>query len=261
MNHDVFDTLVAVYAVGALDGEELAAFEAHLAEGCPRCAAAVREGAETLAILARETPPAIPPAPVREALLRRTSADAAARRAARRPVWPRWAIGTAAAVVIVSALTAAFVAARYEARLGQMARETTALRERLQRDEAALQDQIALARDVIGLLRDPSTRVVALHGVGPRPEASGRVIWNARAGGQVLVANLSSPPPGKTYELWAIAAGRPRAAGVFGVDASGGATRRIAPGPGAPSVEMFAITLEPEGGVPAPTGPMVLASK
>ena len=37
MNHDPFDTLAAVYAVGALDGDDLVQFEAHLAGGCSRC--------------------------------------------------------------------------------------------------------------------------------------------------------------------------------------------------------------------------------
>jgi len=256
MNHDVFDTLIAVYAVGALDGEELAALEAHLAEGCSRCAAVLRESHEALSALAREAPRTVPPAEVGAALLRRVRADAYGRRASK-PGWLRWAVGMAAASVAAAALSAAFVAGRYEARLGQMARETARVRERLQRGEMA----ITLYGDVMSLLRDPSTRVVALHGVEPGPVASGRVIWNARSGGGMIVVNLPPPPLGKTYELWAIAAGRPRAAGVFGVDASGTGTHRIAPDPVAPAVETFAVTLEPAGGVPAPTGPMVLASK
>jgi len=48
---------------------------------------------------------------------------------------------------------------------------------------------------------------------------------------------------------------------LFGVDAAGRGTHRIAPvSTGAPA-RVFAVTVEPEGGVPAPTGPIVLASK
>src|SRR5258705_8531657 len=65
MSHDVFDTLVAVYALGALDGNDLVQLEAHLAGGCERCEAALRESHEALARLASPGPgatsPAVPP--------------------------------------------------------------------------------------------------------------------------------------------------------------------------------------------------------
>src|SRR5207237_8693319 len=75
-----------------------------------------------------------------------------------------------------------------------------------------------------------------------------------------FVANLPPPPPSKAYELWTIGEGAPRPAGVFRVDAEGRATHRVEPVEGGKPVKVFAVTLEPEGGVPAPTGPMVLAS-
>jgi anti-sigma-K factor RskA len=157
-------------------------------------------------------------------------------------------------------LTGGAVASRYEARLGQMARETAAVREGLRRSEAALRDEVALYRDAVELLRDPATRVLELRGAGPSPEASGRLVWHETAGGHLVVANLPLPPPGQAYELWALGDPAPRPAGVFQVDASGGAIRRVEPVPGG-LVPRFAITLEPEAGVPAPTGPIVLASR
>ena len=50
--HETYETLAAVYAVGALDGDDLAQFEVHLAEGCQPCATALRESREALARLA-----------------------------------------------------------------------------------------------------------------------------------------------------------------------------------------------------------------
>jgi anti-sigma-K factor RskA len=259
--HDTFDELAAVYAVGALDGEDLARFEAHLTEGCERCALLLLDSREALARAALAEPPAAPPAGVRTMLLAR--AEAAAPRPARRPPprasWVPWAAATAAAAVIAAMLTGGFVASRYEARLGQMARETAAVRERLQRDDAALREQVAGYRDAVELLRDPTTRVVELRGAGPSPAASGRLIWHGSAGGRLLVANLPPAPAGKAYELWTLGAGAPRPAGLFQVDASGRAIHRVEPLPG--PAPKFAVTLEPEAGVPAPTGPIVLASR
>jgi anti-sigma-K factor RskA len=261
MNHEPYDTLAATYAVGALDGEERAEFERHLAGGCVQCAEALRQSAEALAALAHSSPPMIPPPEVKQDLLRRIAATTPARGGTTRPRRLVWAVGTLVASIAAAAFTGAFVASRYEGRLGQTAREMAALRERVQRDEAALREQIALYRSAVDLLRDPATQVVTLHGLGPSPAATGRVIWNPTSGGHVFVANLPPAPPGQTYELWKIAGAAPEPAGVFQVDASGYGTHRIPAGAGGPPVKVFAVTLEPEAGVPAPTGPMVLASK
>ncbi len=261
MTHEPYDTQAASYALGALDGEERPEFERHLAGGCAVCGAALRASAETLAAMVRSGPPMVPPPAVKEALLRRIATTTPGRRASARPRPLVWAVGTLAAMIAGAAFTGAFVASRYEGRLGQMAREAAALRERVQRDEAALREQIAVYRSAVDLLRDPQTQIVTLHGLGPSPEATGRVIWHPVNGGYVFVANLPSAPAGKAYELWTIADAAPQPAGVFQVDASGRGTHRIPPLEGGKPVKVFAVTLEPEGGVPAPTGPMVLASK
>lgn len=257
MTHDTYDALAASYALGALEGEELAEFERHLRGGCAQCAATLAESEETLAALARSAPPAVPPPQVREALLRRVTASARARTGRRAP-WLRWAVGTAAAVVAGAWFTGAWVAVRYEARLGQMARETFALRQRLEKSEAALRDELALYAGAVELLRDPATRVVTLRGAGPTPGAAGRLIWNEASGGHLFVAKLPPAPVGKTYELWTISGKTPRPAGLFTVDASGRGSHRLAAAD--KPVDVFAVTLEPEGGMPAPTGPIVLAS-
>jgi anti-sigma-K factor RskA len=261
MNHEPYETLAATYAVGALDGQDLVDFERHLADGCDVCQAALRESAETLATLARSRPPMIPPPAVKEELLRRIAAAPVPRSAARpRPRPLVWAVGTVAAVIAGAAFTGAFVASRYEAQLGVMARETAALRARVEREEAALREQLAVYRSAADLLRDPQAQVVTLRGLGPSPEATARVIWHPANGGYLFVANLPAAPAGKAYELWTIGDAAPQPAGLFQVDASGRAAHRIAPVEGGKPVKVFAVTLEVEGGVPKPEGPMVLAS-
>jgi anti-sigma-K factor RskA len=256
MSHELFDTLAPVYAIGALDGDDLVRFDAHLREGCETCETVLRESAEALAALGRDAMPAIPPAHVRDALLRRVHTSPRPRRFR----WMRWAMGTAAAAVVAAAFSAGVVASRYEARLGFVARQAAQVREQVRRERLALRDEVAAARAVAELLRDPATRVVVLKGLPAAPGASGRVVWHEKAGGRVYVMGLPAAPAGKTYELWTIAGATPRPAGTFDVDASGGAARTVAPSDNGP-VKVFAVTLEPAGGVPAPTGPMVLASK
>jgi anti-sigma-K factor RskA len=259
VSHEAFDTLVAVYAVGALDGDDLRAFEAHLAAGCDRCHAALRESDETLARVALAGPREIPPADVKATLLRRIG-DGPARRVSERQRWLPWVAATAAAVVIGAMLTGGFVASRYEAKLGHMARELAREREEMVRKEATLRAELATYRSPVELLRDPATRVVELHGAGPSTGATGRVVWHQRAGGHLVVANLPPTPAGQAYEVWMLGGAAPRPAGVFTVDAAGQASHRLEAAAGEP-IKAFAVTVEPQGGVPAPTGPVVLASR
>lgn len=256
MSHEPFESLAPVYAVGALDGDDLAQFEAHLPT-CAACQASVRDAEETLARAVLTTPAQPPPPEARAALVRRI----VERRGARGRAWLRWAAGTAVAAAAAAMFAGTWVAVRYEAELGRIARETAAVKERLARNEAALHEQLAFYRGIVELLRDPATRVVELRGRGPGAAATARVIWNDAGGGHLIVAGLPPAPAGKTYELWTIAGGTPRPAGTFGVDASGRGVHRVASGPPRGAVEVFAVTVEPEGGTPAPTGPIVLALK
>src|SRR5205823_435746 len=246
VSHEPFETLAAVYAVGALDGDDLAQFEAHLPT-CAVCQAALREAQDALARAMLSTPPQARPAAAREALVRRVGRA----RGADRRSWLRWAAATAVVAAAAAGFTGTWVAVRYEARLGQMARETAAVKERLARNEASLRDQL-LYRGAVELLADPATRVVDLRAQGPAPAASGRMIWNDVGGGHLFVAGLPPTPAGKTYALWAIAGGTPRPAGLFDVDAAGRGTLRIAPASTGAAARVFVVTVEPEGGAPAP---------
>ncbi len=250
MSHEPFDAQAAAYALGALENEERVEFERHLAAGCASCQTFLRDSGEALATLAAELPPVVPPPGVRAALLRRIDADAAiGRQAVRLPRrWLAWAATAAAAMVLGALATSLFLSNRYEARLAELASEVTRLRA-----------EGAPRQAVIDLLRDPATRLISLQGAEPSSEARARVIWHETAGGWIMVAKLPPAQPGKTYELWTFSGGRPSPAGTFDVDASGAATHRIAPTGG--RVEGFAVTLEPAGGVPAPTGPIVLAAR
>jgi anti-sigma-K factor RskA len=56
-------------------------------------------------------------------------------------------------------------------------------------------------------------------------------------------------------------AGKPVPAGVFDPDAEGRALFESPELSAIASAENFAVTIEPRGGVPAPTGPIVLVGK
>jgi anti-sigma-K factor RskA len=143
------------------------------------------------------------------------------------------------------------VSATYEKRLDALARDADALKAELRGQQA-----------IIAMLRDPATQVVTLAGQAPAPAARARMMWHEKVGGVFLATGLPAPPPGKAYQLWAIAGGNaPVSAGVFTVDAGGSGSLSVRPLPGVSAVSAFAVTLEPAGGLPAPSGEMYLLGK
>ena len=65
----------ALYALGALEGEEARAFEAHVGGGCDACASELREFEAVVHSLALGAGAAEPPAAVRSCLLERVAAE------------------------------------------------------------------------------------------------------------------------------------------------------------------------------------------
>jgi anti-sigma-K factor RskA len=229
-----------IYALGALDGQELKEFEAHLGSGCALCEASVRETREALALLHRTLQPMTPSTSIKARLVEQIAAEKVVPLPTReRLPRPRWQIlaGTLAAGIIGAVLTGVLVTQRYEPRH-------------------------SVYTAVIDLLRDPSTRDLPLYGTGPTPKAAGRFLWNESGEGHIFVTNLPAAPEGKMYAVWTIAQGAaPRYAGTIATDAAGQGGLHINVPRSDQPVETFAVTLEPVGTTAAPTGPMVLVSK
>jgi anti-sigma-K factor RskA len=148
-----------------------------------------------------------------------------------------------------------------EAERGRLtAAALTAEVERVRQDLASARQRLAREDAVPQLLARADSRVTPLDGLAAAPRARGRVVWSPGAREAVLVAaGLEPAPAGKAYEVWVIAQGAPVPAGVFQVDAQGGAVVRLPALDETARAKTFAVTLEPAEGTPSPTGPMVLA--
>jgi anti-sigma-K factor RskA len=256
MNREELGELAAAYALGGLEAADRARFEALLRTGDPEAVAALREFEDTLADLAAAAPEP-PPAAVKAALMERIAAAPPAARAPagalprpRRAIWPAVLSGAMAAG-LAAIVVGWSVSSTYEKRLDALARDADQLKAELRSQQT-----------VITILRDPATQVVALAGLPPAPGARARMMWHEKAGGVFVATGLPAAPEGKAYQLWAIAGSNaPVSAGVFSVDASGAGSLSVRPLPGVSTVNAFAVTLEPEGGLPAPSGEMYLLGK
>ena len=240
-----------IYALGALDGEELKDFERHLASGCPVCADCVRETRETLKLLHDSLPVESPPEEVKRRILEQITPAPerpAVRERSFRLRWDWLGIGLAAA----SAIVAIIVLASNLNRIHGQLQET-----RAQLDLARAQSE---AKDEqLRLLSSPHIRLVELKGLDAAPGAQARVFWNPVArSGLLIAAGLPQTPANHGYELWGIAGETPVPMGIFFADPNGQATFQMAPLAGERSFGKFAVTIEPVPGVQKPSGAMVL---
>jgi anti-sigma-K factor RskA len=260
MNCDERKDLLLLYAADALEAEPREEMADHLATGCPRCAGAIAEAEAVLGHLAAVLEPVEPPAAVRDRLMARIAAGrerGAVRPVDRRPVTPDrrprlegWLRPALAAGVgaLVSYLAVSVPAAQARRALeAQLAAQRADLRE--------LRRSMQGAEARIRILTAPAVQVVSLSGTGAQPDARGRIFWDrARERWHLYVSGMGSPGGGKTYQLWFITADQQKiSAGTFDVDASGEATLDAVVPPGL-AVALAAITDEPAGGSPQPTG-------
>ena len=112
-------------------------------------------------------------------------------------------------------------------------------------------------------LRDPSVQLALLTGMEPAPHAKGKMVWNPLVSkGIFYVSFLPQLSREKSYQLWLIGKKGPVSAAVFDADQQGNAVVTISRIQGAPQGAIqFAVTIEPRGGVPQPTGSMILSGQ
>jgi anti-sigma-K factor RskA len=305
MNHEAWLEQADIYALGVLDGDELTAFEAHLAAGCPECERHIVTTREALTLLPHSLELVAPPPTVKARLLTQVAAETATPQPATRLPGRSWwrtgvsALAAAGLLLVfgvklyqtrqevqhlqrqVAALRAtlteqegALLAERHELqRAAEMVaslqaelakREGTVEaerreRERVERVVATLQGELGEHQAALRLLSTPQASLVRLAALSPSPGASARLLWNPLARtGVLFTSGLPQIPRDRVYQLWAIAGNEPVPAGIFEVDSAGDAFLRLPPLPGPKRFDKFAVTLEPAGGLPKPTGPMHL---
>jgi anti-sigma-K factor RskA len=253
MHDERFEELAAMEALDLPLGGEEGAFARHREEGCPTCEELLVEFPLAASALAASVPIRRPRPEVRATILQslpRASASVVAM--PRRSSAAAWWLAAAAALLFVLAV---FDDARLRRQREDLRSQTTQLSA-----ELATARQDVARRDLrVKVLESDDVKVLFLGGKDPQPSARAKVFWSEKAKtGMLLAGNLAPLPTDKQYELWVFAEGKPVAAGVFDADASGRALFESTSLPGVSPAQNFAVTIEPRGGVPQPTGPIVL---
>ena len=243
-----------LYAIGAMPEEERRDYARHLEEdGCQVCISENLEFQNVAQSLAMGLPSTTPSGAVKGRLLAQVRTEAGTDVIFRpappsRNVW-FWAEKLVlAAAVILLAITAT-INSGLRRDVGTLTGRLVELEDRVRRDGVTL-----------ATLTSPEVRVVNLAGQGVTPQARARIFWNETDRVWLLyVTGLPPVPPDRDYQLWFVPQrGNPQSARVFNTNADGAAMLEIPLPAGATDFMAAAVTTEPAGGRPLPTGDFVL---
>jgi anti-sigma-K factor RskA len=235
MNSPELEELAALQALGLLDDAGRKALRDDT-ERDPSAHAVIEAFDESAALMVYDTPQVPPPPSVKRELMRSLSV---APKPAKIIFFPQWLPYAVAACVMAVAV--------------YQANEVFSLK----REVGAQQDKVA-ALQHHGEMAD--MRIAALEAKnGAYLSAHVMVAWDPDThNGVISIQNLPPPPAGHDYQLWVLDPGVPApvSAGVLRMH-SGSQEFAMQPvhsnGPG------FAISLEPSGGRPTPTGAILFA--
>lgn len=261
--HPQFEEDFDLYVLGALEGEERTAMDSHLAT-CPDCGARLEEARGRMALLALSAPVSAPPPAVKERLMRSLKPQGSKLESPqgfmaprRMRIW-RWLTPVSALAAVVLAAFCVWLAVQ-NGRLGQEVRDATYQQQRLRAQVRLTQAENAKARLVLDVLTSPATVKVDLVAAEAHPVPQGKAFYNPGKGLLFYAAHLPELPAHQTYQLWLVPAqGNPVSAGIFEPDSTGNGSVLLPPLPTGLSAKAFAVTVEPAGGMPRPTGKKVL---
>ena len=262
---DIADKLEA-YALGQLTAQESREVDEHLRE-CSTCAQEAREVAAVLTGIAESLPPVGPSAALRQRVLAvvavepqepaRFEHQVGVVQQPRRRVWTFVPLAAAAVLVLVFGAIALRMDQSRRELIDEVSR-TLALNVELQNRLQKYSGQTDLA---LSILTAGDMREIALTGKEATAIAAARAYWSPARGLLVVADRLPAAPPGRIYQVWVIENGQPPAsAGLLGEESTGrGMLIVTPPKPGLSGSVTIAVSDEPPGGLPAPSGTIHLA--
>jgi len=267
--------IAPLYVIGALDQKTAHDVETALSSASPEQQRVFARWRDVAALLPQSLPLQTPPDYLRERLLNRIAEETQQtpieiaveestmkeiaerdekkvlpvvqpRRAESRT--PRWLLIAAAALL-------AFTSAYLFTQSAKLARE----RADLSRERNSLTEELAAWRRQVDDIVSPRTKVIAMVG-DETPQANAKVLWDTKEQQWVIyIFDLPAPPSDKDYQLWYVTKNAKISAAVFRTDEQGRTVLNLTLPPDAlTGLAATAVTLEPRGGSPQPTGKFYL---
>jgi hypothetical protein len=288
MNRQEFLEACEAHALGALDPVDRERFHLALPDADPEMKEALDEALHTAELLSLTVVAASPAPSVRDRLMAQVRADhaetAEPRPAARtfrfseesRPslierlfgsAGPRIGFASAFALLLVAVGLGVYTSTLTDKLSAQKValldthEAMDALADSTRTRISLLQDSLSRQKAMLEVISARGMQMVAMNGMEDTTRY-GKIIWDPERKLALLQVSLPPEPDGMSYQLWVIRDNKPMDAGVFQVGAQEG-------GDGLYRIEQlvetdkkhinaFAVTMEPKGGMPQPTGKMYL---
>jgi anti-sigma-K factor RskA len=245
----------SLYAAGAMSESERQEYARHLDEDqCSVCRSEVHQLQSAIALLAFTVPASSPSPNVKARLMeqaRKAAPVAISLKDQPRSAF-RWMEWITAAVAVAS-MAVAFMVIRTNNELRQ---EADLLKSKI----AQLEVQITGHQNTIATLTSAGVRVVDMAGQGTNVQAKGRIFWDQqRKRWFFYVRDLPPVPADKSYQLWFVPkSGNPVSATVFNTGSDGTVQVEVPVPDDVADLKAAAVTTEPLGGLPQPSGPFAL---
>ena len=275
-----FESLCAGYVLGALSEEEKQTFEKMLDEATPEQMEIYRQMVQIKDDLALGADPMKPSEGLFDDILDEISTgkpsgspvsniesqDQKSDSGSSDRILPLWTFKAAAAILLAGMLGLLLYTQQQTTLVDQQETQISVLQSELeQRNELLTQLETELERkeELLAILESREVNLILMAGQETNPDGYGKIIWDPENERALLqVANLPEPADDKDYQLWLIKDQQsPVSAGIFSFEQSStDLFYRIDQLNEPPSdvSNTFAVTLEPKGGAPQPTGSMYL---
>ncbi len=258
------------FVLGTLTKAESETFARRLAAGESGALEAFEDARSLMLALSFALPQQIPPAHLKEKILRAISSDENPARTLERERPPasvralppktfRQSMMRSLAWAAVFLLFAVgYGYWNQQKRIGLLLEERTKLQQQIsaqQKNIDALQYQLAFHAEIEKALQKPKRLVIALNATQPGAAATGAALVDReQVRGYFMTNKLPALAANQDYQLWYISKSGPVDAGVFQVDQEGYGVIEIRNLPqNLSEISAFAVTLEPKGGSAKPT--------
>lgn len=261
------------YALGVLQGHELHAFEKYLESATPQELQILAELTSTASLLPLALERQNPSPDVKQQLMQKVALSSRAAGGTQRRTnalvlqsagqtrnWIPWGIAASIAMVAVFSLFVLKLMGTIEEQNERLV-AAQAENQQLQTRMVSLRDELERKDEQLKVLSAKHIHVLVMDGLKVNPVGYGKIIWDPEKRTAILqVANMPAVPSDKDYQLWVIKDKKPISAGVFAVNDTKSNFFKIenlaVTNPR--EIAAFAVTLEPKGGVPQPTGDMFM---
>ena len=256
-----FDEHAGLYVLGALTRAEREAFEAHLG-ACEPCTAEVGRLMPVAGALSKGVPQVDPPGSLKRRVLAAIAPSQAAEPRldrdvpARSATWSYLPLAASLALAVAAWAYAWQLNDRLTTRIAVLEQGLADANARAATGEQRLVDvrnTMVAAQSAVTILSASDVLRVDLAGQPAAPAASARAYVSGSRGILFTAVSLPALPAGRVYQLWVVT-NAPVSVGLLAPDGAGSVNQIFGPPAATARPVAVAVTDEPAGGVPAPTG-------